>query len=117
MSLPTDNSKITTIILSGNKDYIPWSRSIQIGLNGRGKLEFIDGTLKKNKSNKTSRAKWGRDKENCRMTDNISHGDVNAHQHHGASNRMPMHASELIQSCMGQDKKTIRQTIKFCSHF
>lgn len=49
MSLPIDNSKITTIILSGNKDYISWSRSIQIGLSGRGKLGFIDGTLKKPK--------------------------------------------------------------------
>jgi gag-polypeptide of LTR copia-type len=47
-----DNSKITTIMLSGNKDYILWSRSIHIGLSGRGKLGFIDGTLKKPKATK-----------------------------------------------------------------
>ncbi|XP_078160139.1 uncharacterized protein LOC144555617 [Carex rostrata] len=45
----SDNSKITTITLTGNKDYIPWSRSIQIALSGRGKLGFIDGTIKKPK--------------------------------------------------------------------
>jgi len=43
----SDNSKITTITLIGNQDYIPWSRSIEIGLSGRGKLGFINGTLQK----------------------------------------------------------------------
>jgi gag-polypeptide of LTR copia-type len=42
-----DNTKLTTITLNGNRNYIPWSRSVTIGLGGKGKLNFITGTKTK----------------------------------------------------------------------
>jgi gag-polypeptide of LTR copia-type len=57
-----DNTKLTTITLNGNKNYIPWSISVTIGLDGKRKLTFITGT--KAKPNETtaeenvSIAKW-----------------------------------------------------------
>ena len=47
MSQQSDNTKLTTIVLSGNKNYIPWSRSAMLALSGRGKLNFVTGTKKK----------------------------------------------------------------------
>jgi gag-polypeptide of LTR copia-type len=47
MSLGSDNTKLTTVVLSGNKNYIPWSRQITIGLCGKGKSGFINGTKQK----------------------------------------------------------------------
>jgi gag-polypeptide of LTR copia-type len=43
MSQQSDNTKLTTIILTGN-NYILWSRSVTIGLGGKDKLNFITGT-------------------------------------------------------------------------
>jgi gag-polypeptide of LTR copia-type len=43
MSQQSDNTKLTTIILTGN-NYIPWSKFVTIGLGGKGKLNFITGT-------------------------------------------------------------------------
>jgi gag-polypeptide of LTR copia-type len=42
-----DNTKLTTITLSGNRNYISWSRSVTIGLGGKGKLNFVTGTKAK----------------------------------------------------------------------
>jgi gag-polypeptide of LTR copia-type len=53
MSQLSDNTKLTTLILNGNKNYIPWSRSVTIGLGGTGKLGFVTGTKEKPKSEKT----------------------------------------------------------------
>jgi gag-polypeptide of LTR copia-type len=47
MSLGSDNTKLTTVVLSGNKNYIPWSRQITIGLSRKGKSGFINGTKQK----------------------------------------------------------------------
>jgi gag-polypeptide of LTR copia-type len=52
MSQLSDNTKLTTLILNGNKNYIPWSRSVTIGLGGKGKLGFVTGTKEKPKSEK-----------------------------------------------------------------
>lgn len=49
MSQHSDNTKLTTIVLNGNKNYIPWSRSVTIGLSGRGKLQYVTGTKEKPK--------------------------------------------------------------------
>jgi gag-polypeptide of LTR copia-type len=46
----SDNTKITNIILNGNKNYILWSRSVTIGLGGKGKLNFVTGTKEKPKA-------------------------------------------------------------------
>jgi Integrase core domain/GAG-pre-integrase domain/gag-polypeptide of LTR copia-type len=45
----TDNSKITTYTLTGNNNYVPWARSVEIGLGGKGKLHFISGTKERPK--------------------------------------------------------------------
>jgi len=45
----TDNSKITSYILTGNNNYVPWARSVEIGLGGKGKLQFINGSKTKPK--------------------------------------------------------------------
>ena len=52
MSQQFDNSKLTSITLNGSKNYIPWSRSVTIGISGRGKLGFVTGTKKKPVANK-----------------------------------------------------------------
>jgi gag-polypeptide of LTR copia-type len=52
MSQLSDNTKLTTLILNGNKNYIPWSRSVTIGLGGKGKLGFVTSTKEKPKSKK-----------------------------------------------------------------
>jgi gag-polypeptide of LTR copia-type len=49
MSQLSDNTKLTTLILNGNKNYIPWSRSVTIGLGGKGKLHFVTGTKERPK--------------------------------------------------------------------
>jgi gag-polypeptide of LTR copia-type len=46
MSQQSDNTKLTAIILTGN-NYIPWSRSVTIGLGGKDKLNFVTGTKTK----------------------------------------------------------------------
>jgi gag-polypeptide of LTR copia-type len=43
MSQQSDNTKLTAIILIDN-NYIPWSRSVTIGLGGKGKLNFVTRT-------------------------------------------------------------------------
>jgi gag-polypeptide of LTR copia-type len=43
MSQQFDNTKLTSIMLTGN-NYIPWSRSVTIGLGGKGKLNFVTET-------------------------------------------------------------------------
>jgi gag-polypeptide of LTR copia-type len=40
------NTKLTTIILTGN-NYIPWARSVTIGLGGKDKLSFVTSTKAK----------------------------------------------------------------------
>ena len=52
----SDNNKITNIVLNGNKNYIPWSRSVTIGLGGKGKLCFVTGTKEKPKAEKPAEA-------------------------------------------------------------
>ena len=56
MSQQFDNTKLTTIILNGNKNYILWSRSVTIGLGGKGKLHFVIGTKEKPKLDKPNEA-------------------------------------------------------------
>jgi NADH:ubiquinone oxidoreductase subunit F (NADH-binding) len=41
-----NNDRLTSIILTGNKNYVPWSRSVFVALKGRGRLGFITGTKK-----------------------------------------------------------------------
>jgi gag-polypeptide of LTR copia-type len=41
-----NNDRLTSIILTGNKNYGPWSRSVFVVLKGRGRLGFITGTKK-----------------------------------------------------------------------
>jgi Reverse transcriptase (RNA-dependent DNA polymerase)/Integrase core domain/gag-polypeptide of LTR copia-type/GAG-pre-integrase domain len=45
----TDNSKLTSYILTGSNNYVPWARSVEIGLGGKGKLHFINGSKEKPK--------------------------------------------------------------------
>jgi gag-polypeptide of LTR copia-type len=40
------NDKLTSIALTGNKNYVPWSRSVFVALKGRGRLGFITRTKK-----------------------------------------------------------------------
>jgi gag-polypeptide of LTR copia-type len=49
MSQQIDNSKLTNIILNGNQNYIPWSKSVSMALSGRGKLGHVNGTKPKPK--------------------------------------------------------------------
>lgn len=56
MSQQFDNTKLTTIILNGNKNYIPWSRSVTIGLGSKGKLHFVTGTKERPKPDKPNEA-------------------------------------------------------------
>jgi gag-polypeptide of LTR copia-type len=42
----SDNTKLTTIILTSS-NYIPWARSVTIGLGGKDKLSFVTGTKTK----------------------------------------------------------------------
>jgi gag-polypeptide of LTR copia-type len=49
-----DNTKLTTLILHGNKNYIPWSRTVTIGLGGKGKLHFVTGTKERPKPTKAN---------------------------------------------------------------
>ena len=56
MSQHSDNTKLTTLILNGNKNYIPWSRSVTIGLGGKGKLPFVTGTKERPKPKKPEEA-------------------------------------------------------------
>jgi gag-polypeptide of LTR copia-type len=42
----SNNTKLTTIILTCS-NYIPWARSVTIGLGGKGKLSFVIGTKTK----------------------------------------------------------------------
>ncbi|KAA0036222.1 copia-like protein [Cucumis melo var. makuwa] len=44
-----ENNKITTYILTGNNNYVPWARSVEIGLGGKGKRSFINGSKGKPK--------------------------------------------------------------------
>jgi gag-polypeptide of LTR copia-type len=40
------NDRLTSIVLTGNKNYVPWSRSVFVALKGRWRLGFITGTNK-----------------------------------------------------------------------
>jgi gag-polypeptide of LTR copia-type len=55
MSQQSDSTKLTTIILNGS-NYIPWSRSVTIGLGGKGKLNFVTETKEKPKAVKINEA-------------------------------------------------------------
>jgi gag-polypeptide of LTR copia-type len=41
-----NNDRLTSIILTDNKNYVPWSRSVFAALKGRERLGFITGTKK-----------------------------------------------------------------------
>ncbi|XP_078148487.1 uncharacterized protein LOC144543910 [Carex rostrata] len=55
MAQQSDSTKLTTIILNGS-NYIPWSRSVTIGLGGKGKLSFVTGTKAKPVADKPKEA-------------------------------------------------------------
>jgi gag-polypeptide of LTR copia-type len=49
-----NNTKLTTLILNDNKNYILWSRSVIIGLGGKGKLHFVTGIKERPKPEKAN---------------------------------------------------------------
>lgn len=44
----TPGSSLVSIQLTGSENYSLWSRSMKIGLLGKGKLGFVDGKYPKN---------------------------------------------------------------------
>ena len=58
---PTDNSSLSLQITSyklNGKNYLQWSRSVQMVIRGRGKIGFLDGSLTKPSSTDPSYSTW-----------------------------------------------------------
>ncbi|XP_069147657.1 uncharacterized protein [Solanum lycopersicum] len=57
-SRDTPGSSLVSIQLTGSENYSLWSRSMKIGLLGKGKIGFIDGKCSKDKFNSSLHDLW-----------------------------------------------------------